>query len=120
MRHIFCQKFGRMENNAYLCPDINQKERIMNTISIDSDMYKGAAEYARRYNISIKEVVEHDIQLVIGTINANVTKRERSKTDKLGIDEAMEFVKTLSASGGSPVPADENGMDALIEEKYKL
>ena len=32
----------------------------------------------------------------------------------------MDFVKTLSASGGSSVPADENGIEALIEEKYKL
>lgn len=29
----------------------------MNTVTIDSDMYKGAAEYAERYNMSIKEVV---------------------------------------------------------------
>lgn len=97
----------------------NKKRIIMNTISIDSDMYKGAAEYARRYNISIKEVVEHGIQLVIGTINANVAKRKRAKTDKLSMKEAMEYVETLSASGGSPVPADEDGREARIE-KYML
>lgn len=33
-------------------------------------------------------------------------------------DAAMQFVKTLSARGGNPVPADEKGVDALLEEKY--
>ena len=47
----------------------------MKTIIIDSEMYKGAAEYAERYNMSIKEVVEHGIQLVIGKISPNAAKR---------------------------------------------
>ena len=33
-------------------------------------------------------------------------------------DAAMQFVKSLSVSGGNPVPADERGIDALLEEKY--
>lgn len=92
----------------------------MNTIIIDSEMYKLAAEYAERYNMSIKEVVEHGIQLVIGKISPNAAKRKKAKADRLSMEKAMDFVKTLSASGGSSVPADENGIEALIEEKYKL
>lgn len=42
------------------------------------------------------------------------------KADRPSMKEAMNFVKTLSASRGSAVPADENCMDALVEEKYKL
>lgn len=34
------------------------------------------------------------------------------------MDEALEFVKTLSIKGGNPVPADEKGIEALINEKY--
>lgn len=34
------------------------------------------------------------------------------------MDEALEFVKTLSIKGGNPVPADEKGIEALISEKY--
>jgi len=30
----------------------------------------------------------------------------------------MLFVQNLSVHGGQPVPAEERGMDALIEEKY--
>lgn len=33
-------------------------------------------------------------------------------------DAAMLFVKGLSVRGGQPVPADESGVDALIEERY--
>lgn len=29
-------------------------------------------------------------------------------------------MKILSSKGGRPVPADENGLDALIEKKYQL
>lgn len=34
------------------------------------------------------------------------------------MDEALEFVRTLSIKGGNPVPADEKGIEALIGEKY--
>ena len=33
-------------------------------------------------------------------------------------EAAMLFVQNLSVHGGQPVPADERGMDALIDEKY--
>lgn len=90
----------------------------MNTITIDSDMYKGAVEYAERYNMSIKDVVEHGIQLLIGNISNNSVAE--NKVRRINHDEAMNFVKTLSASGGLAVPADENGIGALIEKKYGL
>lgn len=48
------------------------------------------------------------------------TRSARPQTDaKLRRREsAMLFVKSLSVSGGQPVPADERGLDALITEKY--
>lgn len=33
-------------------------------------------------------------------------------------DAAMLFVKGLSVRGGQPVPADESGVAAIIDEKY--
>ena len=33
-------------------------------------------------------------------------------------EAALLFVQNLSVHGGQPVPADERGVDALIEEKY--
>lgn len=42
-----------------------------------------------------------------------------SETDRKNRREAaMLFVKNLSVSGGQPVPADENGVEALVSEKY--
>ena len=34
------------------------------------------------------------------------------------LNEAMTFVDTLSIKGKASVPADENGIEALINEKY--
>lgn len=33
-------------------------------------------------------------------------------------DAAMLFVKSLSVQGDQPIPADESGIDALVDEKY--
>ncbi len=33
-------------------------------------------------------------------------------------EAAMLFVQNLSVRGGQPIPADERGTDALIDEKY--
>ena len=43
-------------------------------------------------------------------------KSQQSPSSKM--EDAMQFVKTLSVTGAQQVPADERGMDALIEEKY--
>jgi len=32
---------------------------------------------------------------------------------------AIQFVESLSATGGQPVPDDEHGVNALIDEKYE-
>lgn len=32
---------------------------------------------------------------------------------------AIQFVEFLSATGGQPVPDDERGVNALIDEKYE-
>ena len=34
------------------------------------------------------------------------------------MEDALSFVKSLSVTGGMPVPADERGIDSLLEEKY--
>ena len=34
--------------------------------------------------------------------------------------KALALVKTKAAKGGNPVPADEDGLEALVEAKYKL
>lgn len=34
--------------------------------------------------------------------------------------KALALVKTMTVKGGNPVPADEDGLEALVEAKYKL
>ena len=41
-------------------------------------------------------------------------------TETLTYKKALIRMKALSGKGGRPVPADENGLDALIEAKYQL
>lgn len=41
-----------------------------------------------------------------------------SQTDEF--QKALEYVKSKASKGGSPVPADEDGLEALVEAKYKL
>ena len=47
---------------------------------------------------------------------ARSSRRVSSVQDKR--EAAMLFVKNLSVQGGLSVPADESGIDALVDEKY--
>ena len=41
-------------------------------------------------------------------------------TETTEFKEALAYVETMVSKGGKPVPADENGLDALVEMKYAL
>ena len=47
---------------------------------------------------------------------ARTTRRASSVQGRR--EAAMLFVKNLSVQGGLPVPSDESGIDALVDEKY--
>ncbi len=87
----------------------------MNTVAINSNIYKGAEQYAHLHNISVAAAVEKAISLFL---QKTQPKQQLTKTTEF--KEALAYVKTLKAKGGKPVPADENGLDALVEEKYAL
>lgn len=46
-----------------------------------------------------------------------ISKQDVTKTAEF--QEALSYVKSLQLKGGKPVPADEDGMNALIEKKYQ-
>jgi hypothetical protein len=48
--------------------------------------------------------------------HAHITRRGTTTQDRR--EAAMLFVKNLSVQGGMPVPADESGIEALVNEKY--
>lgn len=87
----------------------------MNTVAINSNIYKGAEQYAHLHNISVTATVEKALLLFLQKAQP---KQQLTKTTEF--KEALAYVKTLKAKGGKPVPADENGLDALVEKKYTL
>lgn len=87
----------------------------MNTIAIDSNIYKGAESYAKLHNISVTAAIEKAISLFLQKVQPKQKLMETTE-----FKEALAYVKSIVPSEGKPVPADENGLDALVEQKYKL
>lgn len=85
----------------------------MNTLTIDQNIYNGAELYARQNNISIQEVFELGVKLLLAKVNL-----AKPKNEDLELKEALKYVSTLSAKGGRTVPVDENGSDARIYPHY--
>lgn len=48
------------------------------------------------------------------------TTQEEAQVEEISMSEAMNFINTLSARGKQVVPNDEDGITALIDEKYKI
>ncbi len=85
----------------------------MNTIVINSKTYQSAELYAKMHNVSISDVVEKAVSLLLQKIQP-----KEAYTDTTEFKDALAYVKTLKAKGGKPIPEDENGLDALVEMKY--
>ena len=45
---------------------------------------------------------------------------ENIAKEKNDIEKVMSIMDSMMIKGGKPVPANEKGIDALIEQKYKL
>ena len=87
----------------------------MNTIAIDSNIYKGAESYAKLHNISVTAAIEKAISLFLQKVQPKQKLLETAE-----FNDALSYVKTLKAKGGKPIPADENSLDALVDKKYAL
>lgn len=88
----------------------------MNTISIDSNIYKGAELYAKLHKISVETVIEKGLTLLLG----NLTSKKEVADEDAEFQKALAYVESLTAKGGKPVPADIDPMATFVEEKYKL
>lgn len=87
----------------------------MNTVTLNRDTMKYAEEYARQHNISVSDAIERGVMLLWGKL-----QERQGVVKSMEYQNALAYVKTLKAKGGKPVPADENGLDALVEERYSL
>lgn len=89
----------------------------MNTITIDSNIYQSVENYAKLHNISVNDVIERGVSLLLGKVLASQNTDVKETT---GFKEALAYVRTLKAQNGKPVPENENGLEALTDLKYKL
>lgn len=54
-------------------------------------------------------------------LSSNISRFKNGNiTESVEYKNALARMKMLSGKGGRPVPADESGLDALIEKKYQL
>lgn len=86
----------------------------MNTITIDSGIYRRAELYAKLHNISVRDAIERGLTMLVST----KFSKENKKVSQL--DKAMDLMDSMMIKGGKVVPSDANGIEALIETKYKL
>ena len=102
MKQKLPQKFGSFTENPYICRQ-KKGDTIMNTIAIDSNIYKGAESYAKLHNISVTAAIEKAISLFLQKVQPKQKLLETAE-----FNDALSYVKTLKAKGGKPIPADEN------------
>ena len=89
---------------------------MTHTVTIDQRYYESAMNYAKLHDISMTRVVEQGLSLLFSQHKyQNPPESSAKPTDW---EAAMSYIKTLSAHGGAPVPADEKGIDALTDTKY--
>ena len=86
----------------------------MNTVAINSNIYRDAEEYAHLHNISVADAVEKAILLFLKKM-----KPQQQLTETTEFKDALAYVKSIVPTGGKSVPADENGLDVLADQKYK-
>lgn len=85
----------------------------MNTIVVNSKTYQSAELYARLHNIGVADVVEKAVSLLLQKV-----QHKQKYTETTEFKEALAYVKSIKAKGGNPIPADENGLEALVTKKY--
>lgn len=94
-----------------------KEPKMMNTITIDSQLYMAAERYAAARHISVEELIERSIKQIVGFTQ----KTKVSYKEDMEFKKASAYLDTLSVKDFvRPVPADENGLDALIEDKYEV
>ena len=87
----------------------------MNTVAINSNVYRGAEQYAHLHNISVADAVEKAILLFLQKVQP-----KQKLTETTEFKDALAYVKSIVPTEEKSVPADVNGLDVLVEQKYKL
>lgn len=86
----------------------------------DSKVYLEGEAYARNNNSSLSEMVNRYVASLAAKLRSSKKHQKVALDNTEDFQNAMNYVKSLVAKEGGTVPADENGLDALVERKYKL
>ena len=93
----------------------------MYTIVIDDPMnYLDGETFARENHSSLKELVNKYVAGLAAKVRSSHKHEEKNISEQEEYLNAFAYVKTLTAKGGKPVPADIDPMDIYVKEKYGL
>lgn len=93
----------------------------MYTIAIDDPMaYLDGEIYAKENHSSLKELVNKYVASLAAKVRTTQKQNKVVLSQTEEFQKALAYVESLTAKGGRPVPAEENGLEALVEKKYKL
>lgn len=87
----------------------------MNTVTINSKLYNSTELYAKKHKMTIEEVVESGLRLLLNSFG---TKQNKVKTiwETGEYKNASAYLDSLVDDGGKPIPAGDDGRDARTEK----
>lgn len=86
----------------------------MTTLQLNADLQRHISLIANN-----RQMMEKVITFIDSLLHQHADQKVTS-TEPLVKQQTMDFIKSLSVHGGRPVPDEEDGMDALVSEKYAL
>lgn len=93
----------------------------MYQIAINDPMiYLDGEAYAKENHSSLTELVNKYVASLAEKVRLTRKTQQQSLSQTDEFRKALAYVKAIVPTGGKPVPADENGLDVLVEQKYKL
>lgn len=84
------------------------------TIKLEDSLAERLSKKAKQMNSNLQKYIEG---MLITWANGN---SEENTSESLPIYRTSDFIDSLVVKGGTPVPEDMNGIDALLDEKYAI
>ena len=86
--------------------------------SIASDLDLLSVEMLESVSRYVKRLTRRSRKARVSQYDSSRKARVLQYDSSRKMEDAMQFVRTLSVTAPQQVPVDERGVDALIEEKY--
>lgn len=84
------------------------------TIKLEDSLAERLSKKAKQMNSNLQKYIEG---MLVTWANGN---SEENTSASLPIYRTSDFIDSLVVKGGTPVPEDMNGIDALLDEKYAI